>query len=415
MISVLNRGFYILFVVALLFPITYQAQDFINENSYFECDKAFEITLPLTIKNNQTVFYQYEEQFSFWYKFSSLNDEVVHFEISPLDSNSRYNVFVYENDGGSLCHKVFNGKIKPLKDQLLDKQASISGLLTKFNLNTSAQKNYYFCVLNTSVYNCGHQLKLASSSDSIAVKAIHIPCVVEEEDQQKEKETLVSNSNPFIALIKLKDQIENDNYIKAEIIIKDKEFNSEIKIDYDSSKVNSLAIEKGKEYLVSCIAPGYQRFKHNIIISDYMISDSSDFIIYLKPLKSGDIFLMNHIYFYPNTYALKSGANKELDYLANFLNNNEGLQIELSGHTNGKNKIKRNKAYKKRSVQWNFEGSSRKLSMYRAQEIKRKLLKKGIDESRISTKGFGGDKMIIKDAKTIEAIQKNVRVEAKII
>ena len=146
-----------------------------------------------------------------------------------------------------------------------------------------------------------------------------------------------------------------------------------------------------------------------------MISDSSDFIIYLKPLKSGDIFLMNHIYFHPNTYALKSGANKELDYLANFLNNNEGLQIELSGHTNGNNKIKRNKAYKKRSVQWNFEGTSRKLSMYRAEEIKRKLLKKGIDESRISTKGFGGDKMIIKDAKTIEAIQKNVRVEAKII
>jgi outer membrane protein OmpA-like peptidoglycan-associated protein len=415
LIKILKKCFPLLFIVTLLFPIQYKAQDFINENSLFECDQAFEIGIPLKVKNNPTVFYQYEEQFSFWYKFSSQSDEVVSVELSALDTNSKYSVFVYENEGGSLCTQIFNGKNKPLKNQLIDKQVSSSERFTQFKFNASAQKYYYFCVLNTSVYNCGHQLKLTSAIDSIAIKAIHIPCVVEEKYPQKEKEALDLHLKPFIALIQLKDQTVQDKYIQAEIRIKDIEFNSEISIDYDSTHVNSLAIEKGKEYKVSCTAPGYQRFEHHVVISDYMVSDSSDFILYLKPLKSGDIFLMNHIYFHPNTYALKSGASKELEYLATFLKNNKELKIELSGHTNGNNKIKRNKSYKNRGAQWDFTGTSKKLSTYRALEIKQKLLLKGIDEKRILTKGIGGDKMIIQEAKTLESIQKNVRVEVKIL
>jgi outer membrane protein OmpA-like peptidoglycan-associated protein len=413
LIKILTKCYYLLFIVVILFPIQHKAQDFINENSWFECDQAFKIELPLQVKNDPTVFYQYEEQFSFWYQFSSQKEELISFELTALDSNSKYTVFVYENEGGSLCHQVFNGKNKPLKDHRINKQ--VSSLSTKFTINASAQKYYYFCVLNTSVYNCGHQLKLMSTSDTIAIKAIHIPCVVEDEYLKKEKETLNQPLKPFVALIKLKDQTEKDKYIKAEISIKDNELVSEIKIDYDSAKVHSLGIEKGKEYTVSCTAPGYQRFEHAIVISDYMASDSSDFVLYLKPLKSGDIFLMEHIYFHPNTYALKSGASKELDYLAIFLKNNKELKIELSGHTNGDNKIKRNKAYKKRGEQWNFQGTSKKLSMHRALEIKRKLLLKGIGKDRILTKGVGGGKMIIQAAKTLETIQKNVRVEVKIL
>jgi len=53
--------------------------------------------------------------------------------------------------------------------------------------------------------------------------------------------------------------------------------------------------------------------------------------------------------------------------------------------------------------------------MLRADEIKRKLVKKGIDEGRIYTKGCGGDNMIIKEAKDLEAIKKNIRVEVKLM
>jgi len=405
--------------IGLLFfvisPLGVKAQGFVNENSFFECDQAFEITFPLSVKNDQTVFYQYEEQFAFWYRFKTDVDQEIQLELAPLDSNSRYAVFVYETSGENLCSQVFNGKVKPLKDALLNKQMTLSGLITHFNLQAKKSKEYYFCVLTTSVYNCGHQLAMASNTDSLVVKAVHIPCVLDEDVLVEKEKGLPLGANNLLALLKLKDQSSGANNIKAEIVIKDLENNKEVKVDYDSIKVKTLLVAEGKKYSVSCLAPGYQRFSHEIVVSEYMKSDSSDFIIYLNPLKQGDMFLMNHIYFHPNTYALKKKANKELDYLVNFLQNNLDLKIELSGHTNGSGKIRRNKSYKNRSEQWTFEGTSKKLSMLRADEIKRKLVKKGIDEGRIYTKGCGGDNMIIKEAKDLEAIKKNIRVEVKLM
>jgi len=411
----MSKWLNIIFLFIVISPLGVKSQDVVNENSFFECNQAFEITFPLSVKNDQTVFYQYEEQFAFWYRFKTDVDQEIKLELAPLDSNSRYAIFVYETAGKNLCSQVFNGKVKPLKEALLNKQTTLSGLITHFNLQAKNSKEYYFCVLTTSVYNCGHQLSIASNTDSLVVKAVHIPCVMDEDVVVEKEKGLSLGTNNLLAFLKLKDQSSGANNIKAEIVIKDLENNSEVKVDYDSLKVKILLVTEGKKYSVSCLAPGYQRFSHDIVVSEYMESDSSDFVIYLNPLKQGDIFLMNHIYFHPNTYALKKKANKELDYLVNFLRNNLELKIELSGHTNGSGKIKRNRAYRNRSEQWAFEGTSKKLSMLRAKEIKRKLVKKGIDEDRIYTKGCGGDNMIIKEAKELEAIKKNIRVEVKLM
>lgn len=404
-----------IFLILLFFgTVKSKAQNFINENSVFECDKAFPISFPLQIKNDQTVFYQYEEQFSFWYKFESRQEEIINFQLSSIDDNDRYTVFVYEYSGDDFCYAVFNQKIKPLKERLINKKSNSIGLTTDFKLNPGKGKNYFFCILNTSEKNCGHHLKIDSKTESITIKSIHIPCSIDEVEKNKTNNDIISSDKSLITSVNLIDYDHPDKNIKAEITIKEIEFNTEIKIDFDNSKTNSLKIEKGKSYTVTCIAPGYKRFDYNIIISEYMETDVSSFDIYLKSLKSGDKFLMNHVYFYPNTYALKTVVRKELNYLINFLNNNPELSIELAGHTNGNNKIKRNKAFKKRGERWNFEGSSKKLSTLRAEEIKLKLVKKGINPSRINTKGYGGDKMIIKDAKTLEAIEKNIRVEITI-
>lgn len=404
----------ILLILLVLGAFNSKAQNFINENSVFECDKAFPISFPLQIKNDQTVFYQYEEQFSFWYKFESQQEEAINFQLSSIDNNDRYTVFVYEYSGDNFCHAVFNQKIKPLKERLIDKKSNSIGLTTDFKLNPDKGKSYFFCILNTSEKNCGHHLKIDSKTEVITIKSIHIPCSIDEVDEHKANNNIISIEKPIITSINLIDQDHPDKHIKAEITISGKEYNSEIKIDFDNTKTNSLKLEKGKLYNVTCIAPGYKRFNHRLIISDYMETDTSSFDIFLKPLKSGDKFLMNHVYFHPNTYALKTGAKKELDYLLNFLTNNPKLNIELAGHTNGNNKIKRNKAFKKRGNQWNFEGSSKKLSMLRSEEIKQKLVNRGIDPARINTKGYGGDKMIIQDARTLEAIEKNIRVEITI-
>jgi outer membrane protein OmpA-like peptidoglycan-associated protein len=97
------------------------------------------------------------------------------------------------------------------------------------------------------------------------------------------------------------------------------------------------------------------------------------------------------------------------------MTNNPDVKIELQGHTNGNNKIGKNKAYKTMGEEWNFRGSSKKLSMYRAEAIKKYLVTKGIDAKRISTNGFGGDRPIVENPKTLDAIEKNIRVEVRIL
>lgn len=397
--------------ISLLVAFSINAQSFIHENSVFECDQAFAIELPLRNQNDPTVFYQYEEQFSFWYRLQATTDEQIEIKLSPIDSSDRYAVLVFEFAEGDFCQEVFSQKIKPKKIQLQE-----SGeLRTLFTLNTKADKNYFVCVLNTSFSNCGHELSIRNSTTALNVKAIHIPCVVPvEEEKQEEEEELELGKNSLISFVQLLDQNNKENHVKAEIVVKDPQTKTAVKIDFNRSEKHPLRIEKGKSYLVSCIAPGYKRFEHELIISDYLKSDSSEFNIFLEPLQRGDKFLMSHIYFHPNTYALKKEAQKELTYLVNFLENNPDLRIELAGHTNGNNKIRRNRAYKDRGEQWNFKGTSNKLSILRAEEIKRRLVQKKIDEERISTVGHGGDFMLIKDARTLAAIEKNVRVEVKI-
>ncbi|MBL4707979.1 MAG: OmpA family protein [Flavobacteriales bacterium] len=397
--------------ISLFVAFLINAQNFIHENSVFECDQAFVIELPLQEQKDPTVFYQYEEQFSFWYRLNANTEESVEITLSPIDGGDHYTVLAFEFDEGDFCQQVFSQKTKPKKIQLLENGEQY----IKFRLNTKAGKSYFLCVLNTSFSNCGHELSIRNSLSTLKVKAIHIPCVVPiEEEKKEEPEKLEWGKNSLISFVQLLDQNNKESHVKAEIIIKDPQTKTAVKIDFNRSQKHPLRIEKGKSYLVTCIAPGYKRFEHQLIISDYLKADSSDFDIFLEPLQRGDKFLMSHIYFHPNTYALKREAQKELNYLVNFLENNPDLRIELAGHTNGNNKIRRNKAYKNRAEQWNFKGSSKNLSILRAEEIKRRLEKKRIKEDRISTVGHGGDFMLIQDARTLEAIEKNVRVEVKI-
>lgn len=70
------------------------------------------------------------------------------------------------------------------------------------------------------------------------------------------------------------------------------------------------------------------------------------------------------------------------------------ISVEISGHTDNTGSAKLNQ----------------KLSEERANSVKDWLVSKGIDPSRITTKGYGKDKPIA-DNKTAEGKQKNRRIE----
>ncbi len=393
------------------------AQNNINEYSQFECAHSKLVKLP--INDNQTTFYEYRDQFSYWYRIESCNDSIIQCKINPINEGDDYTLLVYQYDQMDFCNKVFNDKIKPLKSSELASFSSDSNSnLVQVNLKPKMGDAFYLCVLNVSVSNCGHHLQLKNNHAVFNINAIHVPCKIEDEVEVKPttqvEQSTITTEHELSVKVTLKDEYQPTKNIEAKLVIIDELTGNAINIDFKNQNTLELSIEKGKAYKVECLALGYKRFDHSIVISDYL-NTSNGFDIFLRPLKSGDTFVMNSIYFYPNTYALKSKSKKEIDYLLNYLTNNPDVNIEIAGHTNENNKIRKNRAYKDKGPEWNFEGTSKKLSILRAESIKTQLTEKGIDASRIETKGYGGDKMIIENAKTLEDIEKNVRVEIQIL
>lgn len=116
-----------------------------------------------------------------------------------------------------------------------------------------------------------------------------------------------------------------------------------------------------------------------------------------KTLQEGDALVMNNIQFEVNSAKLLPAGRTELDKLAALMKQNGNMEILLSGHTSSEG----------------GDALNRELSLKRVRSCKDYLASKGIDEGRITIKGFGPDQPIApNDSEANRA--KNRRVEMKI-
>jgi outer membrane protein OmpA-like peptidoglycan-associated protein len=116
-----------------------------------------------------------------------------------------------------------------------------------------------------------------------------------------------------------------------------------------------------------------------------------------KTLQEGDNLVMNNIQFEVNSAKLLPAGKTELDKLAAFMKQNATIEILLSGHTSAEGGAALN----------------RELSLKRVRSCKDYLATKGIDEGRITIKGYGPDMPVA--ANDTEANRaKNRRVEMQI-
>ena len=174
-------------------------------------------------------------------------------------------------------------------------------------------------------------------------------------------------------------------------------------------------IEKNKNYKVECSVIGYKNFDCTINIFKYLKGEENEYEIKLVPLKAGDYFTLKKIYFYPNTPMFMNKSNKQLEDLYIFMKNHPEAKISIEGHTNSNRYIWGDKKNAQQGGKWNFRGTARKLSRFRAKEVKSYLVKHGIDALRIETKGYGGNREIYPDAKNLQESLMNMRVEVFII
>ena len=388
---------------------------------------------------NQTVFYGYRDQFSYWYKVIVKENATLKFKVSAINDSDEYVVYVYQYNEKDFCEKVYYKKLKSVKPSFFMGGVSKDDPYDLSEKSFLAKKDntYYISVLNTSLNNCGHNFYLINEKDTLKVKALHLPCkrdVVHlsikdvSVNVPKKQDTVVAKMN--LPVVVKKDSVKTDSVlstkvtlickivhakkktlIDANLTVTDEMSREEISATKPGNTERTYVVEKGKKYRIKCTAFGYKNYEQTILIN----SKTNVVEILLEPFKEGDNFVMRSIYFYPNTYALKKSSLGELQKLLEFLVNNENISIEIQGYSNGDHHIAKNKAYSTLGEEWNFEGSAKALSQKRTEVIKKYLEGNGIKEERLQAKGYGGKRPIIRDPQTNEEGQLNIRVEVVIL
>jgi outer membrane protein OmpA-like peptidoglycan-associated protein len=187
---------------------------------------------------------------------------------------------------------------------------------------------------------------------------------------------------------------------------------------------------QSKEIIALCEIFGYQKAQVKFKIDDPMSSEDNSFFSQSRETTTikfelfrqsvGDVLTMYNVYFYNNSAIMKPESKFELNGLLGMIKENENLEIRIHGHTNG-NASGKLITLKEGDLNF-FEvtsnndekvGSAKELSKERANAIRMWLIEQGVDENRMSLKGWGGKKMLYK--KNDKKASKNVRVEIEIL
>ena len=120
--------------------------------------------------------------------------------------------------------------------------------------------------------------------------------------------------------------------------------------------------------------------------------------LYLAPIEIGQVVRLNNVFFDYDKWDLRPESFAELDRVVQLLSENPSLEIAIGAHTDSKG-----------SDEYNL-----KLSTSRANSVMQYLLSKGIDQTKVSSQGFGETKPVDTND-TDEGRQMNRRVEFTIV
>ena len=136
----------------------------------------------------------------------------------------------------------------------------------------------------------------------------------------------------------------------------------------------SFILDPNATYTVKVVKPGYLA-KSKIITTaglrpgkQLQIDD-----LFLAPIRLNQIIEIPNVYYDLGKWNIRPDAAEELDKVVEFLNENDGIVVELSSHTDSRG-----------SSEANLE-----LSQKRAQSAVDYIVSKGIDLDRIVAKGYG--------------------------
>ncbi len=167
--------------------------------------------------------------------------------------------------------------------------------------------------------------------------------------------------------------------------------------DTDSLGMYKVVFDSAGPFEVEVKSEGYFFINDSIqFLETDSLHKTVDFT--LKKMQRGAKIVVENILFNSGKTSLQPTSFAQLDKLANLLNENRDIRIEVSGHTDNTGSATVNK----------------KLSKARALAVRNYLITKGVEEERLEYEGYGLDQPIAPN-NTAEGRAQNRRVEIKVI
>jgi len=159
-----------------------------------------------------------------------------------------------------------------------------------------------------------------------------------------------------------------------------------------------ISIPSGKDYALNANTPGYLFFSENFTLTHADYSKPYLIDVPMKPIKPGEKSILRNIFFDTDKYTLKAESKIELDRLLKLIQDNPSVKVQISGHTDNSGTPEHNLL----------------LSENRAKAVINYLTEKGIEKTRLESKGFG-ESQPIADNHNEEGRAQNRRTEFMII
>src|SRR5690554_3297143 len=374
-----NKVFVFLFVfVGLTLSSNYAVA---QQQDPFTCFNAQEIHFPLVdndFSNSQVLvndnkmnalYYLYQDKYTFWYKFIIHESMEIEFSVAPSNSEDRYRAVGFKSGASDFCERLINDEMEPMN---LFPKPIFNGdeaILYKNTILASAGDTIYISVLSLNDKDCGHFLYIEAQGQTLSMHAIHGPCY----------DFVYLNIPDFGAAKMVADDVQLDIDLGSELAeLPEEKQEQEAQTMKGFEALSTVEVQSKEEGLVSV----------------------------------GDKLVLNKVFFYNNTYALKPDADIELNQLVEFLKGNPEVSIEVQGHSaNNTEEILPDPNFKGQGKEWNFKGSAFQLSEARARAVRDYLIQQGIHKKRLTAKGYGDAHKRIPDASTFEEFEQNMRVE----
>ncbi|MFN8356224.1 MAG: OmpA family protein [Spirosomataceae bacterium] len=184
--------------------------------------------------------------------------------------------------------------------------------------------------------------------------------------------------------------------VLANVLVDNKEVG---KTDYDPQTGEyKMVVPLRETYSIIASKKGYMPLSESIDLAKEKNYREIKKNLYLIPIAPGQKIVLNHVFFEQSKFELLPASYPELDRILQIMKDNPTVEIQLEGHTDNQGDFNLNL----------------QLSQDRVTEVKKYLTSKGIDEKRISVKGWGSTKPVASNV-TEDKRKLNRRVEFVVV